>query len=151
MKDFAEPIDSGDAEMRLLFVACMTVQAAAQTTPRGRDIQAPEWAWAAIEAAKAKFAGFDWQTIDCPEWQSQRRAAFAAQAEQKNQAAQSRADQIADAAKASDLQRLAQLGAKMLEVPEQYQRSMSALLWHKKYNPKGLYWTRTIGGVIQRR
>jgi hypothetical protein len=151
MTAFADPIDSGDAEMRLLFVACMTVQAAAQTTQRGRDIQAPEWAWAAIEAAKSKFAGFDWQTIDCPEWQSQRRAAFAAQTEQKNQAAQSRADQIADAAKASDLSRLCELGAKVLDVPEQYRIKVKSLLWDKKSNPKSAYWTRTIGGVIQRR
>jgi len=150
--NWVHPFDRDDSpEMRLLWQACQSVAAAAKTTLAGQDIDAPEWAWSAIEAAKENFPGFDWQTAMCPAWQAEKALAYAQAKEQQAQSAAMRAASIEAAARAGDMEELVRLKATTREIPLGLLVKIQTKLWHKKYNPSSGYWTKGTSDRIERR
>jgi len=92
---WVHPFDREDAsaDMLLLARACLLVNGASTRTPVGVDIDAPEWAWAAIEAARQRFPGFRWDTMMCTAWQEEKSSlARAEAADQADKADLERAD-----------------------------------------------------------
>lgn len=80
--NWTHPFDREDAskEMRICAQACILMNECSQHTPVGNDIDAPEWAIAAITWAESQYQGFDWGTMMWPELQKEKTAAYEAAA-----------------------------------------------------------------------
>lgn len=77
---WTHPVDRPGAsqELKLLIKASFLVAGAAERTPVGTDIDAPQWAWDVIETGRQRYPGYSWDTLMCTEWCIEKSAAFAA-------------------------------------------------------------------------
>lgn len=118
MDKWTHPMDREGAseELRLLATASFLIEGAKRHTPVGREIAAPEWAWAVVEAAKERYPGYRTETLMCDEWQEERAACARVAEDQERLAKQAREDELGELVLARDIKGLASMGATKEEI-----------------------------------